>query len=391
MEHARTNGPGDGRLWPNDEQELLLQSALAPDDRAVSAFTEWCGRVDIDEALDWASLRLLPLVYSKQLRNHVNAALMGRLKGVYRRAWYETHTLFQRVAPTVAALHDAGVPVLLLKGTPLVLAYYRNHAHRPMSDVDICVSHADAKRAIQVVTSLGWTPTSVSTEDRLRFFHALQFIHPDGGELDLHWHVMVETQDDSLDDLFWAATEALDFLGTPTRMLAPTEQFLHTVLHGMRWNEETPVRWIPDALTILYTRADAIDWDRFVTIAKRLKVCLRIRIAIDYLTRVHDAKVPSHVLSALFSARQTLVERIEASVILHDERRWQGNVWLYHWSILADLARKVDPGLSLLRFLRTYPHYLRFRLDLSGRRELIAFVFRAVGRRVLGRSRRQLA
>ena len=374
----------DGHLWPTPEQRLLLRAALLEGEAAIDAYREWRQRVDVDADFNWQSQRLMPLVYHNLSRQEGGDPLMPRLKGVYRRAWYETHQLFQRTAPAVAALAAAGIDVLLLKGAPLVLTYYGNHALRPMSDIDVCVPHAEAARAVTVLQGLGWRPTSAPVADRYRFFHALQFVHPDGGELDLHWHVMYESLAPGFDDAFWQDTEPLNFLGTPVRQLGPTLALLHQVVHGVRWNPETPVRWIPDSLQILRRRGHDVDWERLLAIAGRMRLTTRLALGLDFLRREMDASIEVARLEQLQRVTTTAVERWENSVILTDtlaiQRQARGNARV----ILADFARVVDPTQAPLRFAMTLPHYLRFRFGLEGRRELPRMFLRGVARRLRG-------
>ena len=377
----------DGNLWPGPEQTLLLRAATADGDRAITAFRDWCEQVDFDRQVSWSTMRLLPAVYANMLRLGVTTPLMGRLKGLYRRAWVANNTLFARVAPAIRALSDSGLPLLLLKGIPLSHAYNASHAVRPMMDADVCVHYSDATRAVEMLRALGWVPTCELTDDRLQFFHALQFLHPDGGQIDLHWHVMVETPAAELDALFWEATEPLQFQGVTVKMLRSTEQLFHVMLHGVHWNEETPIRWIIDSAAIIRARADDIDWARVEALAVRLKVTYRIGIALAFLQREGFATVPAEVVARMQAHRPGLMERIEASVVLENYLQWERSAMRFQWTILADCARLVDPNSGPWRFLATYSKYLRFRHNVGSRRELIPIVARAVGRRLLRRLR----
>ena len=73
--------------------------------------------------------------------------------------------------------------------------------------------------------------------------------------------------------------------GQATRALGPEDMLLHTVIHGMRFNQEPVVRWIPDALAILVSAGDALDWDLVVREAERRRLRLRLGIGLAYLRR----------------------------------------------------------------------------------------------------------
>ncbi|MCU0647911.1 MAG: nucleotidyltransferase family protein [Gemmatimonadaceae bacterium] len=373
-----------GGLWPTPEQTLLLRAALGTGDEAEAAFRQWQGVVDVESEFGWSSVRLLPLVYRSLQQAGSHDPLMGRLKGVYRRMWAETHQRFQRVVPTLRALRDAGVEVLLLKGAPLVLTVYRNHALRPMSDVDLCVRSADVALAMSILEREGWAlvePWGDGT-DRRRYTHAAQYRHPEGGEIDLHWHVLAERLDDVADAWFWASVEPLDFCGVGVWQLDPTRQLLHTIVHGVRWNPEPPIRWIADATALLATHGAVIDWDALCTFAAASRVSHRTGLGLRYLRVQHGAPVPAAVFDRL-GERHTWIERLEETVWLRDFAPFLGVVG-NQWTIVVDHVRISAPQ-GIWRVLTDWPHYWRYRLGLGGRRELGPAIVRAIGRRLGGR------
>ncbi len=375
--------PELGFLWPAADQLQLLDAALLPGDAARAAYASWRRSVRLEEEFSWTVLRLLPLVHDSLARAGERDPLMGRLKGMSRRTWYETQQLFHRTRPAVAALCDADIPVLLLKGAPLVLSYYGHHALRPMSDVDVAVPVGDVQRAISVLRAADWHPTSDPSPDYLRFRHALQMRHPSGAELDLHWHTMYEGLSGSIPDWGWTHAEPLEFLGCRVLQPGPTEMLLQLIVHGVRWNRETPIRWIPDALMVLRARGAEIDWTRLVADARRMQVTLRLRLGLEWLTARYAVALPPEVLAQLRATSPTAAERMEGWVYLRDFRRFTNSVLGNQCTIVADLCRVVHPT-SVGRFLRTLPHYLRFRWGLEGRSGIAPAIWRSAMRRLRG-------
>ena len=158
-----------GTVWPNHEQQLVLQTIFAPPENARKAYIAWRSRLDIEQPFDSAVMRLLPLLYLRVLEIGLNDQLTGRLKGVYRRAWSDTHALFHGTAPALAALRGAGVDTMLLKGAQMVLCHYPNYGCRPMSDVDIAVRFEHVDAAIRALTLAGWTPMAPISRHDLAF------------------------------------------------------------------------------------------------------------------------------------------------------------------------------------------------------------------------------
>ena len=375
-------------LWPSREQQLLLEAALCPGERGIAAFHDWRARVAPEHEFDWNVLRLLPLVYHNLHGQGVRDPLMARLRGVYRRVWCENHRLFHAVAPMIERLAANGCELLLLKGAPLVLSYYRNHALRPMADIDLVVRGHQLQAALDVLRDQGYRSARAVTSDLLRFMHAVPFVHPDGGQIDLHWHVLFEAADEPADREFWVATEAAEFMGTPVRQPDPTSLLLQVIVHGVRSNEETPIRWIPDALTILRTRSGAIDWHRLLDFAGTYRLTYRLALGLRYLAETFQAPIPAFVLPAL-GRRPSLLERVENTVMLADSVRFSRSALGTHWVSFTEYCRYARRG-GPLAFLNGYTEYLRFRLNLDGRRELVPFLVRSLGRKLRGGADRRV-
>jgi hypothetical protein len=373
-----------GHLWPSCEQRLLLEAALLKDDRAIAAFQSWRHSVQLDAEFSRGSYRLLPLVYENMRRLGVDDPLMGRLKGVYKRIWYETHQLFHRAKPVVQGLAAAGIDVMLCKGAPLALSYYRHLAERPMSDIDLSVPRHALPDAVGVLRDLGWRFSREPDEDMLRFGHAVQCFGPGGAELDLHWRVMHETSGAGGDESFWMTAEPLDFMGTEVRQPDPTHALFLVVVHGVRWNVETPVRWIPDALAVLRLRAAGIQWSALLSLAATHRVTFRLGLGLTYLAEVFEAPVPRAVLERLRTSDQSLLERFENSVLLRDDGSLAPSLVRNQLAGLAEYSRSAADRRPLA-FAMGYTHYLRYRLGLQGRRELLPRMLRSVGRRLMPR------
>ncbi len=366
-------------VWPSSEQQLLLEAGLLDGQRAIDAFHAWSSRVRLEDDFSAATVRLLPLVYHNMHKLGLDHPIMQRLKGVYRHSWYGTHRLLHAVTPVVEQLAAAGIPVLLTKGVPLGLTYYRNPALRPMADVDVVVPQARIEQALGVLGSLGWRGEWPDA-DALRYRHAVQSFGPEGAELDLHWRPMYESPAHSAEDSFFTTAEPLDFRGTMVRQPDPTHAFFLTIVHGVRWNVETPVRWIPDSIAILHRRGSDIHWDQLQHLAERYRVLHRLRLGLSWLAESFNAPIPEDVLVRLRSSRTSLFERFESRVMLTDDGTLNPSILRNQMSWLAEYTRHAA-ARNPVSFALGYTHYLRYRLGLSGRRELLPRFVQGVRRR----------
>jgi hypothetical protein len=370
-----------GAPWPKGPKALIVKAAVSPDEQVEAAFREWVAQTDIEAPFDGGTFRLLPLVYHRLHGLGVDHPLMGRLKGVYRRTWVDTQILFGEMTPTLAALENAGVRTLLLKGAPLAITYYRNQTTRPMFDLDIVVHSHDRDRALSILREQGWTLAPYLPQD-LPYQHALGHANAAGRELDLHWHFLHETPSDAAADWFWRDARPLMFNGVATSQLRPTAMLLHVILHGVRTNVEPPIRWIADACAILRAAGHEIDWYDLVGFARSQKLCHRTYLGLNFLAREYGIAVPAWVLRDLKSAGISLVERAENYYFLGSPYNMQQRkryVLLAYW---RGLRTETLPAM-----LKGYWPYISRRLDIRHPLELparaLASLWRGLERRRL--------
>ena len=103
-------------------------------------------------------LNLVTLVGQRllALRAEIAAPVPSEVESLTRIA-RERGTLFELIALAVlAALEDAGIRALPLKGSTLARELYDDPALRTSVDVDVLVAPEDLRHAIEVVQGMGW-------------------------------------------------------------------------------------------------------------------------------------------------------------------------------------------------------------------------------------------
>lgn len=369
-----------GNLWPCPAQQQLLKAALSDGDYALQVYRTWRKDVDLEGEIGYPVLRLLPLVYHNLLRLGLDDPFMGRLKGVYRRFWCENQTLFFTMQPVLQSLHDGGIDILILKGAPLVLSYYGNHALRPMSDIDIVVPMRQLTEAVDLLKSQGWVFYLDNSEDVHRYFHALQCEKGDL-QLDVHFHFLRECVTETADRWFWDDVEPAEFQGMPVVQLGPTALLLHTIVHGVRWNYEPPIRWIPDALLILRQRSADIDWQRLLAFADTQRLTQRLALGLFYLAEHFAAELPDFVMTHLHRYRPVMLERIANTGVLGDFHRMYSHPLTKQWVMFAEYCA-ICETTNPVKLLLGFSHYLRYRWKLRGRLEIIPAIAKGIARRL---------
>lgn len=368
-----------GGCWPTPQQENLLRAALAQDESALDAWRAWRVEADLD-ALDQGSYRLLPLAYRNLACLGARDPLMPRLKGSYRRAWFENQLLFHRRAVLLRAFNAAGIPTMLLKGAALAPVYYKDYGLRPLGDFDILAPTEQARAALDVLDSHGFR----SSERRPQTFkpvylaavHGFPFADADGREVDLHWHTLAESCQTDADADFWAAAQPVTIEDALTHALSPADQLLHTCVHGVRWNPIPPMRWVADAVTVLRAAPD-LDWERVIEQTRRRRLVIQMRDALGYLSRVFAAPVPSSILARLEALPVSASEQREYDIltqpqdVLPPSRR----VWLHY----RRYVRSTAPG-HLWRQPLGFARFLQYTWGLDSLADVPAYLARGGAR-----------
>lgn len=290
---------------PTPAQLLVLHAALDPVPDALRAWRRWRQAVEFDD-VDHGSTRLLPLVYRNLGPDSFDAEVAGRLKGLYRLSWSRNQLIFKRAAAAIALLEGADIETLVLKGASLAALSYSEVGVRPMDDVDVLVPIGRTEDAIAVLSAAGWSP---GHEDPLAWtavHHSLGFASGDGGNVDLHWFSLWQPANDGP---LWQASSPFELAGATTRAPCAADQLLLTCVHGTPWSPLPPFRWIADAVAVIRSAGDELEWERLVAEAARRRLTVATAAALAYLREEFDAAVPDYVIAGFEAAPASRHER----------------------------------------------------------------------------------
>lgn len=282
------------------EELLLLRAVLEKSDRdALSFYKDWLRIVGFDK-LDGGCFRLLPLLYKRFSEKGQPVPDLNKLKSAYRHALYRNSMLFHKAFEVLAELEKLGVPVVLLKGSALVAAYYEDVGARPMSDVDFLVQEKDVKKTLNLLYALGWkNKEGPPLRGSVRHIHSVDMLNGEGYGLDVHWRAFYQCPWDGADVVLWEQTEKVVFKGATIRILNPAQQILHNCAHGVRWNAVSPTRWIVDVIKILEKKAGFINWESLISEASARKISYTIHYGLSFLKSEFNADIPENVLVKL--------------------------------------------------------------------------------------------
>lgn len=282
-----------------------------------------------------------------------------------------------------AALADAGVDHLLVKGVALTATVGRGAATRGSGDLDVWVRPGDLRSAYDALTDAGWHRRSDATglpevgagwRWRLveRIGKEMALDHPERATVDLHWRLCHEPGELGFNfDEAWAASVPLDGVGAGVRGLCPRHALAHVAYHARK-----------EHFCILRQCVDVVDLARVcgtddvsVLAAEDPNVALALTVVTPLAPWVEGAVRPSRRVARLAAEVQRELGSLRwTHTVMRSARgasrmptRWGRESWLVRSSPRPSLAlRHVVDGLVPLRLL-TDEAPLRHRRHASAR------------------------
>ena len=307
-----------------------------------------------EQVLAVASRHGVASLVHERLRLHPDGSpLQAAFADAARRQAMRSLWLQAEARRLLAALHAAGLRVLVLKGAALAGWLYPAAHLRDCGDLDLLLaSHADAQRAAAVLAQCGYP------DGYQQGGHAYELLRkPAPGaayrlELDLHWRLLnAPVFAEALDfEALWAGSIAIPALGPQVRGLGAVHALLHAAMNRVV-NLYTDVG---DLLKCLYdihllaARQDVEMWAQALSLARARGLCGVLLSGLDAAQAALGTAVPVSVRTALVAAAPA--ERLEMAR-LHDwsYMQWRSAAALPPGARLRWLWGRLLPDAEFLR------------------------------------------
>ncbi len=273
-----------GGCWPTDAQCGLLKASISANVDTVDLLDDWLKHLK-SPRLDQASHRLLPLLHHQLASAAPDHPELYRFAPVQRFYWLRQRLLNEEATTLLKALAKRSIPTLILKGLAVGQVAYPSPYLRPMDDFDILVPRKDAERSLKIFEDNGWVPLCPKQTDpeEMQGHHSLNFRNDREMQADLHWHLMEDNLDESLDASIWENATPIDFEGIPTLIPCRTDLALHSITHGIRWDRVAPLRWIADVLLLFPEAASVEEEEIFLHQATKRNALIYVQAGLQYL------------------------------------------------------------------------------------------------------------
>ena len=356
-----------GTFWPTPQQELILQAAILEGEEALVAWNQWKQITHFNE-IDCGSIRILPQIYLRHKELLSNEEHFNEMKGKYWHTWANNQSVLNALYPVFAALHQAQIPLLLLKGAALLFSHYKDFGLRSMEEVELLVPQHLAVETLAILYSQGWQPKYWRYRAIKRFNAAFFQICPavclvqkERGNCDLHWRAL------GLEEDLWQQAKQMTWKEIPFLIPAIEDQLFHICIHGAAHNGFPSTRWVSDAMTILKQEKN-LDWNRLLDLAQRHQRIAELKETMQYLQSAFKAPLPPQFLRPLqeipvpAAQMADYVKRAHASPM--GEKLWKNNL-LFHWNWHCRQSASRSKWLRLF----TFPSFLA---DIWGLRSVFS-------------------
>lgn len=285
------------------EHELLLLSIHRGDPAAIRPRL-----VELTlQEIDWDYLfllarrhSLLPLLFrSIEGFDGLPTSFHAKLRREFRQNATRNTLLAGELSRLARLFETEGVPVLAYKGPALAQQAFGDIKLRRFVDLDIIVKHQDARRAGELLQTLGYTKPAGLTEAHEKFLlrhqHNLAYTR-DGGLsiVELHWEFApAHFAAVPVGEGVWESATTVQLYGTDVPCLAPEDLLLALAVHGTKHLWER-LAWVCDVAALVNSRKD-FDWSYVRWRAKETRVKRMLGLVLRLARGLAGASVPENL------------------------------------------------------------------------------------------------
>lgn len=239
--------PHPGSAWVADTLRVAL--AMGPNTGDCPTATDNLPPVpDVPTDREWPTVlaaakrhRVVPVVSDLARTIGLTDNQVADLHAAHRTAAGLALLVVATTRQVTAALTDAGIRCLVVKGAVLALAQGRSVANRGGGDVDVWVHPGDTARAVDVLQHQGWRPAInhelVGDTVRARVgrlvVQEVGLTHPKQPPVDLHWRLArIGGQLPVTFDRAWERSVPVAAPMAGARTLSPNDTLLHVCTHA---------------------------------------------------------------------------------------------------------------------------------------------------------------
>jgi hypothetical protein len=336
------------------EVRTFLDS-LRDDDRAATAFYEYCARWKL---APWVSIQL----ERTGLGSLLPTDIMNRFREAHNAVRLQNEARNEEARRFLSHFADACIPVIILKGNLFAQTLYGDTGYKRMNDFDIMVRKEDWPRVRAIYASLDYLPLgngwSGEKEKPASFSHtALPFISRNlACIIGTQWGLKSPTAPFRVDTAHaWANATPVSFNGIPVFQLSPEYNLLHLILHMGIY--KCGIRDCMDVYNLLLS--GTVNEEKAVTLIRDAGAEDKAVFTLE-MCRACIGELPGNFLQTLQPRRSSFLARR-----LRARQRMIADTGDLHHSY-NDYFQDIEKNLLYLQILPLFHHKLVFYGKILG-------------------------
>jgi hypothetical protein len=342
------------------ENELLLLCAHRGEAaaRSVRARELARGQVDWDYLYKLARLHaVLPLLHrGLEGVGGVPGGLRERLREEFRKNATRNTLLAGELARLSRLFESEGLPLLAYKGPALAVQAYGDLALRRFVDLDVVVRRRDARRAGEMLRSLGYEKPAGLTESHEEFLlrrqHNLAYTRDRGLLMvELHWEVApAHFAAVAIGEGVWGRASIVNLYGAEVRCLSPEDLLLALAVHGTKHLWER-LAWVCDVAALVNSQP-GLDWPLVRRRARESRVERMLHLALRLARGLLGARLPEDLIEELGGGA---LKRLSAEVAggMFDDAEYEPIGFVRNVRFNLRARSRARERLDYLRFILT--------------------------------------
>ncbi len=265
--------------------------------------------------LDWdyilnhrAFYRVTPLLFHNLKgiagKDAVPLSVMDALTARYAFIFYRNMRIYDILREVLEKFRDDGIPVILLKGVALGETVYSNIDLRPPGDIDLLVRKTDLRKAAEILSGIGYTP-SHPIEEYMNHHHIPPYAKLDEKldqfiSIEIHHNIAPEPLMSRIkaEDL-WIDARIANIVGLDVLVLSPENLILHLCIHLSNGYFVNGMGNLVDISESIRYYNGKLDWDSIVARSNNFRVGSFAYYPLSLAKEMIDADIPSCVLKGL--------------------------------------------------------------------------------------------
>jgi hypothetical protein len=327
----------------------LIAACLIEDEGFEKKFRLWESGADLG-TINYGALRILPFLQTRLSKLKIESYLSPEIRRVHGYFWAKRQLQNETIQRSVIPLMN-GFKSVALKGLALETLAYGDSELRPFSDVDFLVSRSDFRLIDERASKFDFRYRGVTPARSFEYFQHAKSFQGNHLELDLHWTFFPLGIDPMYDERI-RDRSTINPAQSDWSLPSPTDALIHTLLHGLKPDVVSPIRWLVDA-HLLVSRNE-IDWDLLQREAEGLGVTSELESSLAFLGQFTKIK-HSHFRKGAASFPDLNIARAASRWSVKSDSMWMkrvarifGSDFIMVRKALAQDGRSINP-LNIFR------------------------------------------